>query len=261
MRAQRSPLVFFLLLLALAVPLWLAGGRLGVIGALRIPVSDLALAFTPMAAALILAARAEGGGAAVALLARAFDPRSLGRGRWVAAALLTAPAICLSAWALMRLAGVDGAPLRPDLLRTLLLFVLFLVLAAGEEVGWMGYAYGPMRDRWGALRAALVLAVPWWLGHLPSMAAIGTTAADVAWWILGAAALRVLIAWLYEGTGGSLFAAVLFHALLNLGRILLYPAAGAHYSTAYQATGDVVAAALAAAVAARSRVWPGAARS
>lgn len=248
----RSPLAFFLVVFALAVPPWLWGGRLGVIGELRIPASDLALAFVPMAAALILTARGEGWRAAAGLLRRAFDPRPL-CGRWLAATLLLAPAIYLATWLVMQALGHGGAPPRFDPLTFVLLLALFLVLAAGEEVGWMGYAFDPLQRRWGAVGASLVLAVPWWVGHLPSMQAIGATASDMAWWVLGAVALRILIAWLYNNGGGVLFAAVLFHALLNLGRIATYPATGSHYDSAWLATGYVVAGGLACAVLLRSR--------
>ncbi len=41
----RSPLRFFILVFAIAVPLGLAGHSLGVVGSARIPAADLGLAF------------------------------------------------------------------------------------------------------------------------------------------------------------------------------------------------------------------------
>jgi membrane protease YdiL (CAAX protease family) len=231
----RSALLFFAVLLGFALPVWLFGARLGVIPALRVPAADLALAFTPMLAALVLVAAREGPRAAGALLRSAFDASSIRRLRWLAAAALLPPALYLVSSGLFRLAGSDAAPPFPDAVRLLAMFALFLVLAAGEEVGWMGYAFEPLQRRFGAVGASLLLAGPWWLGHLPSMAAIGAGPADMAWWLLGAAGLRVVMAWLYLGAGASLFAVVLFHALLNLSRIALFPVEGTHYVTAYQA--------------------------
>ncbi|WP_374469006.1 CPBP family intramembrane glutamic endopeptidase [Phenylobacterium sp.] len=239
-----SPLAFFLVLAGLAVPLWLASDRFGVIGSLRIPTTDLLLAFAPMAAALLLCAVREGSGVAFALLRRTVDLAVLRRPRWLAATLFLPPAIYLGAALAVRMTGMAEPAPALDLLRLAALLPLFLVLAAGEEVGWMGYAYDPLRARFGAVGAALVLAAPWWAGHLPSMAQIGATRLDVAAWALGAVALRLVMGWLYLGSG-SLFAVVLFHALLNLSRIAAFPAAGAHYASAYQ-----VAAAAAAALAA-----------
>jgi hypothetical protein len=41
----------------------------------------------------------------------------------------------------------------------------------------------------------------------------------IAWWSLGTVALRVLYTWLYNNTGGSVFATVVFHATGNLAQI------------------------------------------
>jgi CAAX protease family protein len=243
----RSPTAFFLLLLTIALPLWLVSGRLGVISALRIPTSDLALAFSPMTAALVMTAWREGWRAAATILMRAFDPTSMRGGWWNVATVLIPPAIYATSWAVMRLAGSGASPPPFEPLRLVLLLGLFLVLAAGEEVGWMGYAFEPMQRRWGALTASAIVAGPWWLGHLPSMAEIGATRADMAWWALGALGLRIVMAWLYNNTGASLFAMVLFHALLNLSRIATFPVIGTHYVTAYQATAYLGVAGLAAA--------------
>ena len=249
----RSALVFFAVVLGFALPVWLLGGRLGVIPALRVPVADLALAFTPMLAALVLASVREGPAAAGALLRAAFDPTSIRPIRWLAAAALLPPAIYVATSALFGLAGSHAAQPLPGALRLLSLFALFLVLAAGEEVGWMGYAFEPMRRRFGPLGASLLLAGPWWLGHLPSMAAIGAGPADMAWWLLGAAGLRIVMSWLYLGSGRSLFAVVVFHALLNLSRIALFPVVGTHYVTAYQALAYVLVALLAGGLIVRTR--------
>jgi uncharacterized protein len=244
--AGRSAPVFFLMVVALAAPVWLAGGALGVIGSLRVPASDLILAFTPMAAALALTGWREGWARAAALLARAFDIRSVRPGRPLAAAVLLPPLIYLVSWGLMQQLGPDAPIATPNGLRLLLLFGLFLILAAGEEIGWMGYAFGPLQRRWGPLGASVLLAMPWWLGHLPSMRAIGATSADMAWWLLGAFGLRIIMTWLYNRTGASLFAVVLFHALLNLSRIAIIPAVGSHYVSAYQAVSYVLVAVIAA---------------
>lgn len=41
----------------------------------------------------------------------------------------------------------------------------------------------------------------------------------IAWWSLGTVAIRVLIVWLYNNTGRSVFAASLFHATTNVSTI------------------------------------------
>lgn len=244
---KRNPWRFLLVVGVLALPIWAASDWLGLIPGLRIPVSDLALAFTPMAAALLLVGLREGPRAALALLGSAFNVASIRSVRWATAAVLLAPALYLATYAAMQAAGAASADAIAPL-RLVVLFGVFLLLAAGEEVGWTGYALRPLQARWGPVGASVILAVPWWLGHLPSMQAIGATPVDMAWWALAAVSLRILFTWLYNGAGGSLFAAVVFHALLNLSRIITYPADGAHYDSAYQAAGSIVAAIAAALV-------------
>ncbi|MCX7380811.1 MAG: hypothetical protein NT133_05165 [Alphaproteobacteria bacterium] len=114
-----------------------------------------------------------------------------------------------------------------------------------------------MAGRRGGLVASVVLAGPWWLGHLPSTTAIGATWADMAWWVVGAVGLRIIMAWLYNGTGASLFVVIVFHALLNVSRVVIFPADGAHYSTAFQAAADVVIAGLAVVVVVSTRAGLG----
>lgn len=238
--------MFFGLVAALACPLWLASDRLGAFGAMKIPVADLALAFVPMTAALLLLALRRGEEGPLALLRRSFDPRMSGKG-W-AAALFLAPTIYLLSFALIATTGQAVA--RPINLSTLApVLAAFFLLAAGEEIGWTGYATDPLQARYGALGAALILALPWRLAHLPSMLQMGATGADIAWWALGAVSIRVLIVRLYNGTGGSIFAVILFHALLNTGRIATFPLIGTHYDPRYQIAAHLVSFALALAAA------------
>ena len=239
-RPARSPLAFFAIVLALAIPIWALSRFVGVIGALKIPVTDLLLAFTPLTAGCILVASYEGLGGLVAFLKRSFAFRSLARSGWLAVALGLAPFIYLVTWAGLHLAGYGGEA-RPNLLQIPVLAVVMFALAIGEEAGWTGYLLDPLQARFGALGASLIIAVPWWLGHIPSILEIGGTAGDLVIWIPGAMALRVLMTWLYNNSGRSLAAVVLFHTLLNVGRSIAYPTVGSHYDPVYQAAGYGVA--------------------
>jgi membrane protease YdiL (CAAX protease family) len=244
---NRRSLAFFVLLLALAIPIWLLSRFVGVIGSLNVPVTDLMLAFAPLTAAAILTYREKGAPGAISLVKRAFDFRGVAHTLWIFPVVLLAPLIHILTYATLHLAGHGGAA-EPQLLRLPFLAGIIFLLAVGEEGGWMGYVIDPLQDRWGALGAGLIVAVPWWLGHLPSIIEIGGTAADIAWWIPGAIGLRILIVWLYNNTGRCLFSAVVFHTLLNVGRLVLYPTIGSHYDTTYQATGYTIAIIMAAIV-------------
>ena len=234
--SRRSPLKFFALTFVLAIPLWLLGPIVGNIESLKIPVTDLALAFVPLIAAAILVYREEGFGGVTRLLKRIVDYRKITQKIWYVPLIFLAPLVDLLLVAVMRLSGRQTAASNHILMLPVLL-PLFFALAAGEETGWMGYAIDPMQDRWGAVRASILLAIPWWIGHFPSILHIGGTPADLAWWLPGAVAMRIVIVWLYNNAGKSLFAAILFHALINVSRSLTYPTIGSHYDPAYQYVG------------------------
>jgi uncharacterized protein len=98
-------------------------------------------------------------------------------------------------------------------------FVLTLVInGLGEEVGWRGFVWPRLRRHRSLGGAALVLAVPWAIWHVPTFwLATGMDLEPyvVPGWLLGLAAGAVVLGWLYERTG-SLLLVALFHASLNM---------------------------------------------
>jgi membrane protease YdiL (CAAX protease family) len=245
--SARSPLAFVLALLALAIPIWLVSRFVSVIDLLKVPVTDLMLAFTPLIAAVLLVYRNEGAGGLLAFLQGSFDFPKLARTAWLVPVLLLAPLIDGLTYVALHLAGHGGVP-DPNLSRLPILAAIMFVLAIGEEAGWTGYLTDPLQHRYGATVASLIIAVPWWLGHIPSIIEIGGSASDIGWWFPGAIALRVLIVWLYNNTGRCLSSAIVFHTLLNVCRSVSYPSIGSHYDPAYQSVGYSIASILATAV-------------
>jgi hypothetical protein len=106
-------------------------------------------------------------------------------------------------------------------------FLVFFIPAACEEVGWMGYAVDPMQDRWSALKTSLILGSVWAIWHV-----IPWLEANTPVWVAGQCfstiGLRVLIVWLYNNTGKSVFAAIVFHDMINVSEFL-FPNYGSHY--------------------------------
>jgi membrane protease YdiL (CAAX protease family) len=234
----RSPLTFFLLLFVLSVPfLLLAGTPLP--GPANLPVSALMLV-CPGLAASILIYREEGAGGVARLLARVVDFRKIGP-IWYLPIVFLMPAIMLLSYGVMLLLGrpLPADPYVPFLM--IPVFVpLFFIAAAFEEVGWMGYAADPLQKRWSALATALVLGIVWAAWHLIPWILLNTPV-----WAAGQAlstvALRVVIVWLYNNTHGSVFAATLFHGMMNVAEFS-FPNFGSHYD-------PVVSGAITAAVA------------
>ncbi len=204
------------------------------------------MAFCPMFAALLLVRR-EGSLVAVGgrervlrLLKRSFDFKRIGDKRWYLPILLLMPLVSLIVYALMRwldlplpnlpaqaLSLTEVLPGLPSM-PTLLMFAAFFVGALGEELGWSGFILNPLQQRHNALQSGLMLGAVGVLWHLVPLLVMHRTPAWIAWWCLYALGFRILIVWLFNNTGGSVFAVALFHAALNLS-FMLFPVNGSHF--------------------------------
>jgi len=99
-------------------------------------------------------------------------------------------------------------------------FLLIELIANGEEIGWRGYVLPRLQARAPALAAALITGVIWGLWHIPKF----LTHWDwtyFALFMLDTAAKSVLLAWMYNGTRGSLLLVVLAHGFWNTAGIFL----------------------------------------
>ena len=215
MQPKGSPAAFFALVFALSIPFWLLGAATRISLLPGLPVAALAVA-CPALAALILTFRSAGAGGARTLLARAFDHRRVGRLAWYLPLLLTAPAVYAACFAVMRMSGVAVPAPRFELLPILFLWGFFFVGAIGEELGWSGYAVEPLQARWGPLRASLILGAVWATWHLIALVQAHRPLAWIAWWTLGTVAARVVMVWLFNRTGHSVFGQILFHTASNV---------------------------------------------
>jgi membrane protease YdiL (CAAX protease family) len=215
----RSPLRFFVLVFALSIPFWLAGGVTSLQLLPGLPVSALEF-ICPGLAALILTYRESRGRGVKALLMRSFDYGRIKGKLWYAPILLLMPGITLLSYGLLRFVGVPLPMPGFPVLRALALLLVFFVAALGEELGWSGYITDPMQERRGALSAGILLGMVWALWHVVPLTQAGRSAAWIAWWCLFSVAQRVLIVWLFNHTGKSVFAAALCHATGNLSWVL-----------------------------------------
>jgi uncharacterized protein len=221
---NRSPVRFFLLVFALSIPIWLIQPR-------DWPIS--ASVGAPLIAALILVYREEGGGRGVRrILSRVFDLRRIRKRIWYVPIIFLMPLIYLLTYGVVRLMGLPlpDEPFIPFLLVPLL-FALFFVLAIGEQVGWTGYATDPLQDRWSALTTGIILGLVTAIWHLVPLIQMGRTPTWMAWWALGSISIQILTLWLYNNTGRSLFATIVFHAMFNVS-YALFPNYGSHWDPA-----------------------------
>jgi membrane protease YdiL (CAAX protease family) len=162
------------------------------------------------------------------LLKRSFDYRRIRAKVWYVPTVLLMPGIAVLAYGLMRLVRLPlPAPQFPGV-AALAMFLAFFIAALGEELGWSGYAIDPMQDRWNALQASILLGLVWATWHIVPLTQVDRSPIWIAWWCLFTVALRVLIVWIYNNTGKSVFAAALYHAIANVSW-QLFPNYGSHW--------------------------------
>ena len=184
----------------------------------NLPVTDIGATFVPLIAATILVYREEKFGGVKRLLKRAFDYKRIKQKIWYVPIIFLMPLLLLLTYGVMRLIGLPLPAEWHIPLLTPLLFVAFFIAAAGEELGYMGYAIDPMQDRWSALTASFIMGSMHAIWHVPSMIEVGQTATLIAWGLLFTVGFRILSVWLYNNTGKSVFASILFHAIFNVSR-------------------------------------------
>lgn len=98
-----------------------------------------------------------------------------------------------------------------------------------EEPGWRGFALDRLLARWGFLPASLVLGTLHGLWHLPAFfisrtiqQSWGNPLLEFSLFFVGTLGGAVIFTWLHLASGGSVWAAILFHATSNFGISLLW---------------------------------------
>jgi pimeloyl-ACP methyl ester carboxylesterase/membrane protease YdiL (CAAX protease family) len=95
----------------------------------------------------------------------------------------------------------------------------FLTSGVGEELGWRGFALPRLQRTHSAMTSTLLVAIGWAGWHLPaffyvpSYTTIGLLI--LPGFFVGVLAGAVVLTWLFNSSGGSVLAAVLWHASFN----------------------------------------------
>lgn len=192
------------------------------------------MVLAPLTAAVILVYREERSAGVAALLKRALDYRRIRPAIWYVPTLLLMPGIMLVAFLCMRLVGIALPPIRFAPIAALGALMVFWLAGASEELGWSGYAIDPLRQRWSALGASLILGSVWAAWHFIPLTQAGRAPPWIAVWTILTIAVRVLYVWLYNSTGKSVFAVALCHAMENFSSYVI-PFTGATYDPRFTA--------------------------
>ena len=98
--------------------------------------------------------------------------------------------------------------------------LLLLATSYAEETGWRGFAAEELLQTRSLLWTALVIGLLWTLWHVPSVFVIENYRqmglAIIPILTLGIVSGSILLAWLYRGSGGSVFLVALWHGCYNL---------------------------------------------
>lgn len=163
------------------------------------------------------------------LLERVFDYKRIKNKGWYLPALLFMPLTMVISYWLMCWFGLPLPDPDIPLAVIPIFFLSFFIGAVCEELGWTGYGIDPLQERHGALAAGVILGavwaiwhvIPWYQGH-PDLAWVASQFAATV-------VLRVIMVWLYNNTGKSLFSVILFHTMINVSEYA-FPNYGSHFT-------------------------------
>ena len=165
--------------------------------------------------AFILIYREGGKARVVELLKRTYDFRNIKSKVWYLPMLLILPSIGFIEYLMLRFSGTS-IPSPHFSFAILFAYLSYFFMSYGEELGWTGYLIDPMQERWSALKSGIILGIVWAAIHVPIHFINGYSFGWVFWHGLYTIAARVLLVWIYNNAGKSLFAMALTHATFGL---------------------------------------------
>ncbi|MEZ4869453.1 MAG: type II CAAX endopeptidase family protein [Caldilineaceae bacterium] len=140
--------------------------------------------------------------------------------RWLLIAVLVLPLIHLVGVGLAT--GWGGQfPFHPQMI---VLYLLFLPVNLGEEIGWRGYALPRLQEHSAPITAGLIIGLVWGAFHLVALLANP----DQPWRYLAVGwalmlAMSLLMTWLFNQTQGSVPLMALTHAMYDTVSIAVAP--------------------------------------
>ena len=190
--------------------------------------------FGPFLAALLMARVIEGKEGVLRLRKR-IRQRQAGW-LWYVFILLGIPALILLGIAVQpgKLADFQGIkPVLPVTYLFTYIAVMFGGGPLGEEPGWRGFALPRLQQRHGPLWGTLILSVFWTCWHLPDFltsaqgggpgTGFSAFLTNFPIFLLLVTSIAIILTWIFNHTGGSIFIAVLAHASVNTPQVVLVP--------------------------------------
>ena len=162
------PFKFLVLVFALSIPFWILGyvaTDLTKILPIKLPISAL-MAFCPLMAAAILTYKQRKMQGIKELLKQAFDYEKIKDKNWYLPIIFLMPITALFSYGYLKIIGVLMPEPTISILSVILFFFVYFIGAIGEEIGWSGYAIDPLQNKYGALKASIILGIIWAIWHI-----------------------------------------------------------------------------------------------
>lgn len=223
-------LKFFLLVFFLSIPFWILGyiaTDTTKILPIKLPISAL-MTFCPLIAAAILVYKDRKMQGVKDLLNLSFDLKKIKNKRWYLPIVFLMPIIALLSYCYMKITGAIIPEPSISLLAIIIFFFIYFIGAIGEELGWSGYVIDSLQNKYGAFNASIILGIIWSLWHIIPWSQAHQSTNWIVWQGIGTVFLRTIMVWLFNNTGKSVFAMVLFHTMINISPYLI-PNYGSHY--------------------------------
>lgn len=99
----------------------------------------------------------------------------------------------------------------------LVAIALSMWVQAGEEIGWRGFAFPRLSERFGLAFSSILLGIIWAAWHLPLfyLSAADTFNRSFPLYVLQTTGLSVIMAWLFWKVRGNVLPLMVFHAAFN----------------------------------------------
>lgn len=233
--SKRFPWQFILLAYAFSWLFWIPGALAaygmalpqGLAEFLNSPFNPAA--FGPSLAGILLTLKEKGWSGVGGLFRQGFNLHF--RKIWLLPILLLPPLIFTGATLLSAIIGKTALDLsivtNPPVAIVAPIMILFTAGPLQEEFGWRGYALPRLQLRFNALVSSIILGIVWWLWHLPLVFIPGKFMVDnlplFGMLMIEIVLTSVLFTWIYNNTGGSILATLLFHTSMNWSIWVLLP--------------------------------------
>ncbi len=228
--AKKNEIIyFFLLVILLSIPFFVLGAFIDLTKyiPIKLPISALAL-LCPMLAAIILTKKDR----KIALFKRVFDYKKITNYYWYIPIFLLIPMLMCLTFFMMKWLQIPLPKFEIKLSDAFVLVILFFIGAIGEELGWTVYATDVLQRKQGFLKTALIIGVVWAVWHIIPYWQAHRTFNWIFWQCIGTVALRIIMVWLYDKTGQSVFATIICHTTINLSEFY-FPNYGSQYDPFY----------------------------